>query len=179
MHYVVCPAQIAAVLTRLCLGAGVGILTGIVGGFIAGLYRNLADFLNPLVVFFNAISGIVWLPLMIGWLGIGTALAVFVIWNTVFFIVFQNTVLGVQLVPGKSARLLLGRDGRKIAIGIVLILLVVFGQKLYGMATVASRLDSSLRDAAEARNVIVVLDFMPDRFHNERIAAYGTFAGRD
>ena len=29
----------------------------------------------------------------------GTALAVFVIWNTVFFIVFQNTVLGVQLVP--------------------------------------------------------------------------------
>jgi NitT/TauT family transport system permease protein/taurine transport system permease protein len=93
------PAQIAASLTRLCLGAGVGILTGIVGGFIAGLYRNLAEFLNPLVVFFNAISGIVWLPLMIGWLGIGTALAVFVIWNTVFFIVFQNTVLGVQLVP--------------------------------------------------------------------------------
>ena len=93
------PAQIAASLTRLCLGAGVGILTGIIGGFIAGLYRNLAEFLNPLVVFFNAISGIVWLPLMIGWLGIGTALAVFVIWNTVFFIVFQNTVLGVQLVP--------------------------------------------------------------------------------
>ena len=93
------PAQIAASLTRLCLGAGVGILTGIVGGFIAGLYRNVAEFLNPLVVFFNAISGIVWLPLMIGWLGIGTALAVFVIWNTVFFIVFQNTVLGVQLVP--------------------------------------------------------------------------------
>jgi hypothetical protein len=22
-------------------------------------------------------------------------------------------------------------------------------------------------------------DFMPDRFHNERITAYGTFAGRD
>jgi ABC-type nitrate/sulfonate/bicarbonate transport system permease component len=93
------PAQIAASLKRLCLGAAVGIFTGIVGGFIAGLYRNVAEFLNPLVVFFNAISGIVWLPLMIGWLGIGTALAVFVIWNTVFFIVFQNTVLGVQLVP--------------------------------------------------------------------------------
>ena len=93
------PAQIAASLTRLCLGAAVGIFTGIIGGFVAGLYRNVAEFLNPLVVFFNAISGIVWLPLMIGWLGIGTALAVFVIWNTVFFIVFQNTVLGVQLVP--------------------------------------------------------------------------------
>jgi NitT/TauT family transport system permease protein/taurine transport system permease protein len=91
--------HILASLERLFLGASVGIVTGIVGGFIAGLYRNVSAFLNPLVVFFNAISGIVWLPLMIGWLGIGTALAVFLIWNTVFFIVFQNTVLGVQLVP--------------------------------------------------------------------------------
>jgi ABC-type nitrate/sulfonate/bicarbonate transport system permease component len=91
--------HVAASLWRLFLGAAVGIVTGILGGFIAGLYRNASEFLNPLVVFFNAISGIVWLPLMIGWLGIGTALAVFLIWNTVFFIVFQNTVLGVQLVP--------------------------------------------------------------------------------
>jgi ABC-type nitrate/sulfonate/bicarbonate transport system permease component len=91
--------HIQASLWRLFLGAAVGIITGIIGGFIAGLYRNVSEFLNPLVIFFNAISGIVWLPLMIGWLGIGTALAVFLIWNTVFFIVFQNTVLGVQLVP--------------------------------------------------------------------------------
>lgn len=91
--------HIQASLWRLFLGAAVGISTGIVGGFIAGLYRGVSEFLNPLVIFFNAISGIVWLPLMIGWLGIGTALAVFLIWNTVFFIVFQNTVLGVQLVP--------------------------------------------------------------------------------
>ena len=91
--------DIAASLWLLFLGAAVGIVTGIVGGFIAGLYRRVSEFVNPLVIFFNAISGIVWLPLMIGWLGIGTALAVFLIWNTVFFIVFQNTVLGVQLVP--------------------------------------------------------------------------------
>jgi ABC-type nitrate/sulfonate/bicarbonate transport system permease component len=91
--------HVLASLWRLFLGAALGIVTGVIGGFIAGLYRNVSEFLNPLVVFFNAISGIVWLPLMIGWLGIGTALAVFLIWNTVFFIVFQNTVLGVQLVP--------------------------------------------------------------------------------
>ena len=36
-----------------------GIVTGMVGGFIAGLYRQVSEFLNPLVVFFNAISGIV------------------------------------------------------------------------------------------------------------------------
>ena len=80
---------------------------------------------------------------------------------------------------GRPSRLLLGRDGRKIAIGVVLIVLVVFGPKFYGMATANGRLDSTLRGAVEPRNVIVVLDFMPERFHNERIAAYGTFAGRD
>jgi NitT/TauT family transport system permease protein/taurine transport system permease protein len=86
-------------LGRLLLGVGVGVVTGVAGGFLAGLNRGVAHFLNPLVIFFNALSGIVWLPLVIGWLGIGTALVVFLIWNTVFFLVFQNTVLGVQLVP--------------------------------------------------------------------------------
>jgi NitT/TauT family transport system permease protein/taurine transport system permease protein len=91
--------NVLASLWRLLLGASLGIATGVIAGFATGLYRGISAFLSPLVIFFNAISGIVWLPLMIGWLGIGTALAVFVIWNTVFFIVFQNTVLGVQLVP--------------------------------------------------------------------------------
>jgi ABC-type nitrate/sulfonate/bicarbonate transport system permease component len=91
--------HVLASLWRLLLGVTLGAVTGVVGGFIVGLNRSVAGFLSPLIVFFNAISGIVWLPLVIGWLGIGTALAVFLIWNTVFFIVFQNTVLGVQLVP--------------------------------------------------------------------------------
>jgi ABC-type nitrate/sulfonate/bicarbonate transport system permease component len=91
--------HVLASLWRLLLGVGLGAATGVIGGFIVGLNRPIASFLSPLIVFFNAISGIVWLPLVIGWLGIGTALAVFLIWNTVFFIVFQNTLLGVQLVP--------------------------------------------------------------------------------
>ncbi len=91
--------NILASLWRLLLGAALGIAMGVAAGFLVGLNRRLAAFLNPLLVFFNAISGIVWLPLVIGWLGIGTPLAVFLIWNSVFFIVFQNTVLGVQLVP--------------------------------------------------------------------------------
>ena len=92
-------ADILASLGRLLGGAACGIVTGTIAGFIAGLHRPIAAFLTPLVVFFNAISGIVWLPLVIGWFGVGSALAIFLIWNSVFFIVFQNTVLGVQLVP--------------------------------------------------------------------------------
>jgi taurine transport system permease protein len=91
--------HVLASLWRLLLGVALGVITGVIGGFIVGLNKTISTFLSPLIVFFNAISGIVWLPLVIGWLGIGTALAVFLIWNTVFFIVFQNTVLGVQLVP--------------------------------------------------------------------------------
>jgi hypothetical protein len=78
-----------------------------------------------------------------------------------------------------SRRLLSGPEGRKIIIGIALIALTLFGQQLYGMATAAGRLDPALRGATGPRNVIVILDFMPDRFHNERVQQYGVFAGRD
>jgi hypothetical protein len=78
-----------------------------------------------------------------------------------------------------SRRLLLGPDGRKLMAGVVLIAAVLWGQQLFGWATSARRLDPSLRDAAGPSNVVVVLDFMPDRFHSERIREYGLFAGRD
>jgi hypothetical protein len=82
--------------------------------------------------------------------------------------------------PGlRSRRLIFSPDGQKIIVGIVLIALILFGQQLYGMATMNGRLDPALRAATGPRNVIVVLDFMPDRFHNERVQQYGAFAGRD
>jgi hypothetical protein len=80
---------------------------------------------------------------------------------------------------GGSRRLLLGPDGRKFVAGILLIAAVLWGQQLYGWATASYRLDPSLRHATAASNVVVVLDFMPDRFHSERIREYGLFAGRD
>jgi|SRR6516164_4736142 len=85
-----------------------------------------------------------------------------------------------QIDSASRARaLLLGPDARKLVAGVLLITAVLSGQQLYGWATAAHRLDPSLRDSAEARNVVVVLDFMPDRFHSERIRDYGLFAGRD
>jgi hypothetical protein len=80
---------------------------------------------------------------------------------------------------GGWRRLLLGPEGRKFVAGIVLIAAVLWGQQLYGMATASRRLDAALRDPTGPSNVIVVLDFMPDRFHSERIREYGAFAGRD
>jgi hypothetical protein len=78
-----------------------------------------------------------------------------------------------------ARRLIFSPDGKKMIAGIVLIALILFGQQLYGIATMNLRLDPALRGATAPRNVIVVLDFMPDRFHNERVQQYGAFAGRD
>lgn len=91
--------HVLASTERLLLGASVGIVTGVAAGVLAGLNRKVAEFFNPLVVFFSALSGIVWIPLAIAWLGIGRAMVIFIIWNSVFFLVFSNTLLGVRLVP--------------------------------------------------------------------------------
>lgn len=58
-------------------------------------------------------------------------------------------------------------------------IVILFGQRAYGIVTASQRLDPSLRAATGPSNVVVVLDFMPERFHNERVAEYGVFAGRD
>jgi hypothetical protein len=63
--------------------------------------------------------------------------------------------------------------------GVVLIALILFGQTLVGMATANGRLDSALRETTGPVNVVVVMDFTPERFHTERLSTYGVFAGRD
>jgi hypothetical protein len=64
-------------------------------------------------------------------------------------------------------------------LGVLLIAVILWGQDLVGMATAGGRLDPSLREVKEPVNVVVVLDFTPERFHNERLVQYGVFAGRD
>ena len=76
-------------------------------------------------------------------------------------------------------RRLVGPNARRFVAGLLLMAVILFGQQVYGMATANQRLDPSLRGATEPSNVIVVLDFMPERFHNERVSEYGVFAGRD
>jgi taurine transport system permease protein len=90
--------NVVASVLRWTAGFAVGTITGIALGVLAGLNRFVSRMLEPLAVFFTAMSGIVWIPLAIVWFGIGTATVVFVIWNAVFFIVFANTLLGVRSV---------------------------------------------------------------------------------
>jgi hypothetical protein len=73
----------------------------------------------------------------------------------------------------------MGREGRKVAVGILLIALVLFGQDIVGAATMFVRLDPALNNPTGPSNVIAILNFTPERFHNERLAQYGVFSGRD
>lgn len=91
--------NVVASLGRWAVGFFVGAVTGLVLGIMVGLSPLLFRCLDPIVTFFTAMSGIVWLPLAIVWFGLGTVTVTFIIWNSVFFLVFANTMLGVRSVP--------------------------------------------------------------------------------
>jgi hypothetical protein len=67
----------------------------------------------------------------------------------------------------------------RLIIGVCLIAVALFGQDVVGWATSGGRVAPALLEAKGSVNVVVVLDFTPERFHNERLAKYGVFAGRD
>ena len=90
----------------------------------------------------------------------------------------MSGVLRVAGLIEAPRRLRLGRQGARLLCGIVLIALILFGQAGYGALTASGRLDPALHDATGPANVVVVLDFPPERFHTERLAGYGVFAGR-
>ncbi|MQA95271.1 MAG: ABC transporter permease subunit [Streptosporangiales bacterium] len=114
--------HVAASMGRWSLAIVAGVLTGVGLGLAAGLNRTVGAMVEPLATFFTAISGIVWLPLAIVWFGIGTETVVFIIWNSVFFLVFANTVLGVRSVPPvyDDAVRTLGGTQRHVVIQVVL-----------------------------------------------------------
>ena len=86
-------------VARLAISMVVAGAAGIAVGVLVGISRVLALFVEPLAGFFNALSGIVWLPLAITWFGLTWKTVLFVIGNAIFFTVFFNTLVGVRSVP--------------------------------------------------------------------------------
>jgi NitT/TauT family transport system permease protein/taurine transport system permease protein len=91
--------HILSSLGRVGLSLVVGLPLGITAGVLAGMHRRLANALEPVGVFANSISGIAWVPLAIVWFGVGWPTTLFILLNTVFWLVFFNTLLGVRGVP--------------------------------------------------------------------------------
>jgi len=91
--------NIAASLGRVLLGLVAGVPLAVGLGVLVALNRRLAPLVEPVVGFFNALSGIAWLPLAMTWFGLGWTSVTFIMFNTIFFLVFFNTLVGVRTVP--------------------------------------------------------------------------------
>lgn len=88
-----------ASLRRLALGFLIGSTLGIIVGIVLASSRLVMEFVRPLVVFFQVIAGIAWIPLAIVWFGLGSGPVIFVVANAVFFIVLFNMLAGIQSIP--------------------------------------------------------------------------------
>ncbi len=91
--------HVQASLTLLLVAFVIGGLAGYVLGIAISLNTTVAAYAQPLVVFFQSIAGIAWIPIAITWFGFGRGPAIFVVANSVFFIVLFNTAAGVRQVP--------------------------------------------------------------------------------
>ncbi len=85
-------------LGRVILAAVVGLPAGIALGILAGMNRPISKFLEPVGVFANSISGIAWIPLAIVWFGVGWVTTLFIMLNTIFWLMFFNSMLGVRSI---------------------------------------------------------------------------------
>jgi NitT/TauT family transport system permease protein/taurine transport system permease protein len=64
-----------------------------------GLSQRAHKALWPVLLFFQAIGDIAWLPILVIWLGYGLTTMTVIIVYTVIFPVVLNTVLGVRSIP--------------------------------------------------------------------------------
>jgi ABC-type nitrate/sulfonate/bicarbonate transport system permease component len=86
-------------VVRLAAGAAAGMALGIPLGVLVGLNSRARNMLWPILLFFQAIGDIAWLPILLIWFGFSLATMTFVIVYTVLFPVVLNTALGVRSVP--------------------------------------------------------------------------------
>jgi taurine transport system permease protein len=107
------PAHVAASLGRVLVGLAVSVPLGIGLGVVMGRSRLVARAVEPVASFLNSLSGIAWLPLAITWFGMGWVSVTFILFNTIFFLVLFNTLVGVRGVPRLFEQALLTLGGRR------------------------------------------------------------------
>ena len=98
------PAYIGASIERLVIGAAWGLGVGLVLGFLIGLNRYARKLSWPLLLFFQAIGDIAWLPILIIWFGFSLTSVTIVIVYTVTFPLIISIVAGIDAIPVNMLR---------------------------------------------------------------------------
>lgn len=91
-------------LERLAYGVGFGLLIGLPMGFLTALFWRLRKAVWPILLFFQAIADIAWLPIVIVWFGFSLTAVTFVIVYTIVFPLMLSVVSGVEQVPKELIR---------------------------------------------------------------------------
>src|SRR6185295_16220638 len=93
--------HIAATVTRVAVGFGLGVVAGTILGAISGYWGLARQLLDPTVQALRAIPSIAWVPLFILWLGIFETSKVALIAVGVFFPVYLGTLGAILSVDRK------------------------------------------------------------------------------
>jgi NitT/TauT family transport system permease protein/taurine transport system permease protein len=93
------PTYVFESMRRILLATLIGLVVGVPLGLLLGMSRPVAAFFYPLLNFFQSVSGIAWLPLMLVWFGFGERTILVAVNYTVLFPLVFNAMLGVRSVP--------------------------------------------------------------------------------
>jgi sulfonate transport system permease protein len=93
--------HIAATMTRVGIGFGVGALAGTLTGMITGASETARRLLDPSIQALRAIPSIAWVPIFILWLGIFETSKLALIALGVFFPVYLGMLSAIQDVDRK------------------------------------------------------------------------------
>jgi taurine transport system permease protein len=88
---------------RLGAATVVSLLLAVPIGFVLGVNRHVATAFEPFFRFFQAVSGIAWLPLVLLWNGFSDRTIVVIITYTLVVPVIFNTMVGIKTVPRRYA----------------------------------------------------------------------------
>jgi taurine transport system permease protein len=98
------PGYLSDSLTRLWNGVLFGLLIGLPLGFLVGMSALARRLTWPLLLFFQAIADIAWLPIVIVWFGFSLTAVTFVIVYTIVFPLVLSIVAGIEQVPPELVR---------------------------------------------------------------------------
>jgi NitT/TauT family transport system permease protein len=91
-------SDLATTLLEASLSFGIGVLSGVVSGFLLARHRWAAGLFDPFLRVANALPRVVLAPIFLLWFGLGIWSKVALGVTVVFFIVFYNTYQGVREV---------------------------------------------------------------------------------
>lgn len=93
------PNYLGQTLWRLIMGSVIGLALGIPFGILVGLNRTVSEMFYPILNFFQSISGIALLPIVMIWWGTTEKTVFAVILYTCFFPITFSVLTGVRSTP--------------------------------------------------------------------------------